>query len=271
MASQLMEQVLERAGCPLHYWLGGPEGRPLVIFTHGACVDHHSLDLIVPAIAQEYRVLTWDVRGHGQSQPMGETFTVPLAVEDLVALMDQLGYTKAVQVGHSNGTYISQELAFRHPERVQALAVIDGTCITWQHSALENWLVDISAPLMRFFPFETLKRASLSYVSAKQEVQDYTYAAYSQLSKRDFVAIWEGVTLCLHAEPDYRITQPLLLMHGDDDRMGDIRKIAPQWARREPNCRYVVIPDARHFATLDNPQFVIRELLEFLAQWAPAD
>jgi pimeloyl-ACP methyl ester carboxylesterase len=111
----LIESILERKGCPLQYWTGGPEGGPLVVFTHGAGVDHHSFDPIVPVVAECYRVMTWDVRGHGLSQPMGEDFTIPLAVDDVLVILDALGYEKAVLVGHSNGTYIAQELAFREP------------------------------------------------------------------------------------------------------------------------------------------------------------
>lgn len=269
METSMTDFKLERKGCPLHYWVGGPENRPLVVFTHGACVDHHSFDPVIPVVAERYRVVNWDVRGHGASQPMGEPFSLPLAVEDLLAIVDHLGFDKAVFVGHSNGTYISQELAFRHPERVQALVIADGTCITWPHTAFENWLVHISGDLMGIFPYETLKKSGLSQVSAKKSVQDYTYRAYSQLSKEDFLRIWIGLTNGLHAEPDYKITQPLLLMHGADDAMGDIKKIAPLWAKREPNCQYVVIPNARHFAVLDNPQFFTNTLMDFLGKWAP--
>jgi 3-oxoadipate enol-lactonase len=269
MDASVTEHVLERQGCPLHYWAGGPEGRPLVVFTHGACVDHHSFDPHIPVVAQRYRVLTWDVRGQGQSQPMGEPFGLPLAVDDLLALVDQLGYAKAVFVGHSNGTYISQELAFRHPERVQALVIADGTCITWQHTAFGNWVINVSGDVMGWFPFETLKKSGLSAVSADKAIQDYAYRAYSAIPRDDFLAIWKGLTQGLHAEPNYKITQPLLLMHGDGDAMGDIKKIAPAWAQREPNCQYVVIPNARHFAILDNPQFFTKTLLDFLEKWAP--
>ena len=59
-----------------------------------------------------------------------------------------------------------------------------------------------------------------------------------------------GVLQGLHYEPGYRIMPPLLLVHGDDDRMGDMRKTAPQWAQREPDCQHAVLPDARHFAIL---------------------
>lgn len=268
METPLTAHVLERQGCPLHYWVGGPAGRPLVVFTHGAGVDHHSFDPHLPVVAERYRVLTWDVRGQGQSQPMGEAFSLPLAVDDLLAIMDQLGHDQAVLVGHSNGTYISQELAFRHPERVKALVVADGTCITWQRMAFENWLVQVSGDLMALFPYETLKKAGLPAISADAGIQAYAYRAYSLISKADFVTIWKGLTRGLHAEPAYKIRQPLLLMHGDGDTLGDIRKIAPSWARREPNCQYVVIPNARHFAILDDAPFFTRTLMDFLERWA---
>jgi 3-oxoadipate enol-lactonase len=269
MDEMLTAKVLERKGCPLHYWVGGPEGRPLVVFTHGACVDHHSFDPIVPVVAQRYRVLTLDVRGHGLSQPMGDSFSLALAVEDILAIVDLLGYQKAVFVGHSNGTYISQELAFRHPERVQALVIADGTCITWQRSAFEDWLVHASGGMMALFPYETLKKSGLRWVSDNKAVRDYTYGAYSLLTKKNFLTIWNGITTSLHPEPNYRITQPLLLTHGDKDEMGDIKKIAPAWAKREPNCQYVVIPNALHFAILDNEPFFTKILMEFLEKWAP--
>lgn len=45
-----------------------------------------------------------------------------------------------------------------------------------------------------------------------------------------------------------------------------IAKIAPQWAAREPNCQYEIIPNARHFAILDDPAFFNRLLVDFLAK-----
>ncbi len=269
--SMLVEAVLERKGCPIHYWEGGVEGAPLVVFTHGVCVDHRSWDPILPAVMDKYRVLSWDVRGHGLSQPMGEPFSLPLAVEDLLAIMDRLGYPKAVMVGHSNGTYISQELVFRHPERVTAMVVVDGTCITWEHrSAFEIWLVRNSWKMMSWMPYETLKKSSLPFSSSKKEVQDYQYDAFSMLNKAEFIALFKGAALGLHAEPEYRIPVPMLLVHGENDKMGDIVKIASHWASREPNCEYKIIPNAGHFAILDNPEYFTRLLLEYLDKVAPA-
>jgi 3-oxoadipate enol-lactonase len=265
----LTAHVLERLGCPLHYWVSGPEGRPLVVFTHGLCVDHRSWQYQAPVVAKEYRVLNWDVRGQGLSQPMGQRFSAALAADDLLAIVDQLGYDQAIFVGHSNGTYIHQELVFRHPERVQALVMTDGTCITWKRSNFENWFVRTVAKTGRLFPFETLKKSSLSNDSLKKDVQDYIYEAFSMIPKPEYLTLCESATECLHSESDYRITQPMLLVHGDHDRLGDIARIAPKWAARESNCQYAVIPNASHMAMMDNPEFYIKLLLDFLARWAP--
>lgn len=269
MDSQREGLILERKGCPVHYWIGGVEGRPLVVLTHGACVDHRSFNPHVPVVVKEYRVLNWDVRGHGLSQPVGEPFSIPLAVEDLLVILDQLGYPKAIFIGHSNGTYITQELAYRYPERVQAMVIADGTCITWPRSALDRWILRASSSIMNLLPYETLKKAGLPYISARKDVQDYTYEAYSMLSKPQFIALWNGVITCLHDEPGYQITQPMLLVHGEKDQTGDIKKIAPLWAAATPNCQYEVIPNARHFAILDDPDLFNQLVMAFLAKWAP--
>jgi pimeloyl-ACP methyl ester carboxylesterase len=260
----LTEMSLERKGCRIHYWLGGAEEKPLVVFTHGACVDHRTFDLQIPVIGQYFKVLTWDVRGHGLSQPSAEEFNLRLAAEDLLALLDHLGYGKAILVGHSNGSYISQEVAYSFPERVQAIVVVDGTCITWRRNPLEKWVVQASGRVMNLMPFETLKTAGLHMFSKKKEVRDYIYDAFSLLKKRDYITIWNGSTGCLRDDPEYTIQQPFLLTHGDGDRTGDIRKIAPAWAAKSPNCTYLVIPNALHMAPMDNPEFFNQQLLEFL-------
>jgi pimeloyl-ACP methyl ester carboxylesterase len=96
----------------------------------------------------------------------------------------------------------------------------------------------------------------------------YLYAAFSRMPQADFVRVFLATIRSLHYEPDYRITQPLLLTHGDSDGTGNIKKVAPVWARRDPRCRYVVIPHAGHCANMDNPAFFNPLLREFLDRYA---
>ncbi len=209
------------------------------------------------------------MRGHGQSQPVGEPFSIPLAVEDLLALLDRLGVEKAAFVGHSAGSYVVQELAFSYPRRVQALVIADGTCITWPHGPLERWLTRHAAALLAPFPYRWIKLSSIPTLAALPAAQDCVQDAYSLLSRASFLSLVRGASSCLHAEPGYRIGKPLLLLHGDADSLGDIRRLAPRWAASEPNCLYLVVPGARHLAMMDNPKFFTEVLGEFLAKWVP--
>src|SRR4051812_17737082 len=95
----LKPSVLLRQGCPLHYWIAGDASRPLLLLTHGAGIDHDLFRNNVDALAERYRVLTWDVRGHGLSQPMGAPFTIPTVLDDMIAILDAAFAGDAVLVG----------------------------------------------------------------------------------------------------------------------------------------------------------------------------
>jgi len=73
-----------------------------------------------------------------------------------------------------------------------------------------------------------------------------------------------ATSACLHEEPGYQINKPLLLMVGDQDKTGNIRQAMPRWATQEPDCRLVVIPNARHAPNLDNSTVFHQTLLDFL-------
>jgi 3-oxoadipate enol-lactonase len=64
-------QQIERSGTTLHYWLAGPVGHLLVVFTHGGGMDHRMFEAQQALVAKEYRVLFWDMYVHGKSQPLG--------------------------------------------------------------------------------------------------------------------------------------------------------------------------------------------------------
>src|SRR5512143_2235215 len=86
---ELTEGLLKREGFNVHYWLGGKANAPLVVFTHGATIDHHEWDATLPLVLDAgFRILAWDVRGHGRSRPAA--FDMSAALEDLRALLDSL-------------------------------------------------------------------------------------------------------------------------------------------------------------------------------------
>jgi 3-oxoadipate enol-lactonase len=264
-ALQLDKQELKRSGSTLVYWLTGPEKAPLVVLTHGATIDHRTWNPQLKALEEKYRVMVWDVRGHGQSQPIGEDFTIAGAAEDLVAILDKLKVKQAVLVGQSMGGNIAQEVVFHHPERVSAMFLLGCACNTWKLSGLEKLQIKWGVQLIEHYPSGMLRAQMASRSSIDPKVKEYlAEAPLKVMNAGNLNTIWNALSLCLHYEPDYRIECPLILAHGEHDNLGNFKKVMPKWVWRDPLARYVIIPQAGHVANQDNPKFFNQLLLDFL-------
>jgi 3-oxoadipate enol-lactonase len=259
---ELVEDRLTRNGLDIHYWTGGVVSAPVVVFTHGATVDHHEWDATLPIVGENFRLLTWDVRGHGLSRPA--QFSLQDAVDDLLAILDRLHVDQPVFVGHSMGGNLHQELVFQHPERVRAMVFLDCTWNFQKLSTVETISLKLAGPIFKIYPYKMLVDQSLAVTATSKASQEFLRPAMESLTKAEFVQVLMATSSCLHYEPGYKINKPLLLMVGDDDTTGNIRKAMPVWAKQEPDCRFVVIPQAKHAANLDNPDFFHQNLLAFL-------
>lgn len=259
-------QQLKRSGTTLHYWLAGPVGHPLVVFTHGGGMDHRMFEAQQALVAKKYRVLFWDMHGHGQSQPLGMDgiFSLPTVVDDLLAIVDHLGYQQACFVGQSVGSYVSQEVAYLYPERVLALVVIGGYCLT---KGIPPFLSSRVQRGTGNVPFAEFKQFMADTVGIRPEVKAYAEVACAPLET--WIAVRKAIPGFFHEEENYRLPMPFLLTHGDQDALEEIKEQARMWAQRQPNCRYIVIPNAGHNANQDNPEFFNQVLLTFLHQHLP--
>jgi pimeloyl-ACP methyl ester carboxylesterase len=263
--------TLERKNCQLRYWLAGPTDKPTVVFTHGVMMDHRIFAKQVAEVSQRYRVLVWDVRGHGKSRPYDGKFSIRLAAEDLLAILDEIDAKSAVLVGHSMGGYISQEVLFLQPERVAGLVTIGSTCLTSRQSKLIRLGQLILPPFFRITP-DLLFRWITPLASGLNADTRRTADEVSRIiTRRDRFRFWNAIMQGYHHEPGYRVTKPFLLTHGRRDNLafGTIRLLSPGWARRESHCRYTIIPAAGHNAHQDNPGFFNALLMEFLENHLP--
>ena len=269
----LVENTLERNFFRIHYWISGNADAPLVVFTHGATIDHHEWDATLPLVeAAGFRVLAWDMRGHGLSRPASPVsvfgvFDFIEARDDLLALLDKLGVEQVILVGHSMGGNLHQEVVCHHPERVKALVMLDCTWNFQQLSASDKVWLKLAGPIFKLYPYKLLINQSLAVTATSKESQELLRRSMQRLSKTEYVHILMNASQCLEYEPDFKINKPLLLMIGDKEATGNIRKAMPLWAKHE-GVELVVIPDARHAANLDQPEIFHKYLLDFLQPWS---
>src|SRR5437016_5745056 len=95
-----------------------------VLFSHGFLMDHEMFEPQVAALSGEFRCITWDERGFGQSEARSD-FTYWDSADDALALLSHLGVERAFLVGMSQGGFLSMRAALRAPDRVRGLALID--------------------------------------------------------------------------------------------------------------------------------------------------
>ena len=124
----LMRHDLIRPDATIRYWTAGTTG-PMVVFLHGATLDHRAWAPQADALSGGFRVVVPDLRGHGESTG---SFDFEDAVGDVLALLDQLCTPQVVLVGLSQGANIAQEVVKRDPDRVLALVVADATSTRWR-------------------------------------------------------------------------------------------------------------------------------------------
>jgi pimeloyl-ACP methyl ester carboxylesterase len=109
-------------GVHLHAVCWGDASRPTLVLLHGGGANAHWWDAVAPRLAQRFRPVALDFRGHGDSDWPEATF--PGAFDrDLAALLEHLGAPGAALIGHSMGAHVALSHAARHPETPAVIAV----------------------------------------------------------------------------------------------------------------------------------------------------
>jgi pimeloyl-ACP methyl ester carboxylesterase len=110
-------------GCRLYNELHGPPDAEVVVLLEGMGGDIPGWRRNIPRLAQELRVLAFDLRGNGRSDEPTGPCTMGAFVDDTVAMLDAVNAERAHVYGQSFGGMVAQELALTHPERVRTLVL----------------------------------------------------------------------------------------------------------------------------------------------------
>lgn len=114
--------TIEINGFLLYYQVFGDErpGRPPIVLIHGATnTGSHDWRTVAPLLAQEYRVIVPDCRGHGKSTNPTLSYSFKEMAGDTASLIHFLGYERAHVIGHSNGGNVALVTLLEHPNVVQ--------------------------------------------------------------------------------------------------------------------------------------------------------
>lgn len=262
--TDFVEKILFKDGCGIHYWISYNGNRPWIILLHGACADHHLFDGQVPALKGKYNLLLWDARGHGLSRPMGDDFTIKLLTDDLVTLMNREGIEKASFIGQSMGGNIAQEIAFYHSDKVESLILADCTCNTNRFSKVKRYAMNLVPFITYICPWKVAQRICYRSGAVKKETREYLKQTFMKISKKDFIKIFSAATNCLHYEKGYKINKKIMLICGEYDYLGNLKKSMYRWASYEPKSEYHVLKNAGHSVNKENPEDFNKLMTEFL-------
>ncbi len=246
-------------------------GAPIALL-HPEPGDASTFAAIMPRLAQTYRVLALDLRGHGRSaKPRGD-YSVPTQASFALRLLDAAAVDQVVLVGNSYGAIAALYIAAHVPDRIRAL-VLSGTTayqayhLPWKARVLASWPGRLLAPLV---PRRAIERAygeqfaNPGHISPAQ-LRAVGAAFADPISRR---CLWQQAHQLDYAavEPLLgRVSMPVLLAWGREDRATPLA-----WARRLecdlPDARLAIIDDCGHYPALEQPEEFTRLTLEFLAQ-----
>lgn len=256
-------ELVRADGC-IPYWIGGRDAGPVLVFLHGATLDHRSWDAQRAALQSRYRIVAPDLRSHGESTT-SEPFTFGAAVDDVVALLHHLDLHHIGLVGLSLGGNIAQEIVYRDPARVAALVVADATCNTSPRQAWEAPLSIAALSGLGLLGREAFLQATADVTTRDPAVKRYVREVNESRSTRDSLRILTAMLgAALHPDAGYRLPVPTLLLHGESDQLGDIAAGTRAWAGREALAEHATVPNAGHVSNQDNPAFFNAVLTTFV-------
>ncbi len=246
---------LDRDGVRIYYDAQG--SGPAVLLSHGYSATSQMWARQVEALKDSYRVITWDMRGHGQSDSPDDQslYSEEATCGDMAGILRELGVATAVVGGLSLGGYMSLAFNVRYPEMVIALMLFDTGPGYKNPVGREGWNKTAES---RAVAFETKGLDSLGR-GAEVRIAQHRSAAGLARAARGMLAQFDSRII----ESLEHITVPTLVLVGANDE--PFLGATDYMAKKIPGAQRVVIPNAGHAANLDQPEIFNVATKAFLA------
>lgn len=261
-----MPVVLREDGAEV-FWEATGSGTPVLLLM-GLAYPAAMWFRQVPVLAERHRVLVMDNRGAGRTGDVpGAPYTVEVMAADALAVLDAAGEPSAHVVGISMGGLVAQELALSHRDRVRSLVLMASHPGIAHATVLPEALALLQA------------RATMTAAEAAEASIPFNYAATTPRSviEEDWAvrlplaatdvgyAAQGGTALWARLDDLPGVTTPTLVVHGTGDRL-----LPPvngeRLADAIPDAKLVLVDDANHVLTSDQPERVNALLLDWLAE-----
>lgn len=242
---------IQANGIQLYYTLAGPADAPLVMLSNSLGTRLEMWDAQVPALAERYRVLRYDSRGHGRSDAPPGPYTIDLLADDALGLLDALGIERAHFCGLSKGGMVGQVLGARHGERLISLALCSTACHMpardlWDERirvATERGMAALADGVVeRWFTEAFRREPSITVDRVRQMIIDTPAHGYAgccaAIRDMDLRELITGIRV------------PTLVVVGEDDPATPPEK-AREIQARIPGAQLEVIPQAAHLVNIE--------------------
>ncbi len=117
-------EYLDAGGLRMHVVLAGPEDAPAIVLVHGWPQNWWAWRNVIPALAERFRVIAPDLRGHGWSEAPWNGYEKEQLATDVLAVLDTLGIASASWIGHDWGGWTGFLAAMRAPERLERMLAL---------------------------------------------------------------------------------------------------------------------------------------------------
>jgi pimeloyl-ACP methyl ester carboxylesterase len=267
-------EFVDAGGLRTHVALAGDPEAPPLLLVHGWPQHWWCWRHVIGGLAERYRVIAPDLRGHGWTEAPKAGYEKDQLTTDLLATLDALGVEKATWVGHDWGAFTGFLAALRAPERIERLVAM---CVPPPFASTRSpktmafvlaYQGTISTPLLGSFLVRRglvgamISRGRAQGKYTEEEVRTYddifrerphvTVGMYRTFVTREMLPLVRGKYA--HA----RLEVPSLLLLGDRDLITE--SIPAGEFEGQPNLTVERIPDVGHFLPEENPEAVLARI-----------
>jgi pimeloyl-ACP methyl ester carboxylesterase len=249
----------------LHYRLEG-EGPPLLLI-HGLGSDIRTWEFQEEALAKHFQLILVDQRGHGHSTGPGmDAVMAPIFVQDMIALLDHLGFSKVHVVGESMGGLIAQEFALTHPERVERLILLStGYKITEETvDEVYSWReAQVEGGDEAYFRTATNSCYPKEFIDNNKELIDYLFNRENLLNPDGVMAAGLGLAMFDATDRLAELKRKTLIVHGDLDKVFNV-SLAQEAHELIPDSKLEIFKGCGHSAKTQMSDRMSETIIKFL-------